>query len=385
MIWPPQALSLEFLSLLRVTCDVRLINSYSRSLWTSLFAEDNFEDGIKKLVVQIQRNIATSKVRIPLSDESDGLSNDEMEEDFSVTEMRGELERLKSDLQIVLRGKVDASGSGALSGVAGLCSIPAGAPPLPPGLQISSEMQTLFQTVLSPTSSRQIGFCGMGGIGKTTISSWIARETSTRTKYDQIVWVTFGQQPVLRNCQAVAYMQLTGKELQATMAAVEIQQMLKTAFHGKTVLLILDDVWELEHADGFNAWTDDTTGSKTLISSRVRGVLEGGEIIDIALPSDEDAVRMLMREAGIEDYDESTPKPEALEVVRFCNKLPLAVGIAGRLLKRMSLDDDWSEVLAVLREEFGEGGTSRAMENSVIKTSLKGITGRHKTEGTPLP
>lgn len=139
-------------------------------------------------------------------------------------------------------------------------------------------------------------------------------------------------------------------------------------------------MWELEHVEDFTSWVDDTTQSKILMSSRVRGALEGGGIVDIALPSDEDAVRMLMREAGIDNYDESNPKREAHEVVKFCNRLPLAVGIAGKLLKKMSLDDDWSEVLAVLREEFGDGGTSRAMENSVIRTSLKGITGRHKKQ-----
>lgn len=46
----------------------------------------------------------------------------------------------------------------------------------------------------------------------------------------------------------------------------------------------------------------------------------------------------------------------------------------------MSLDSDWTDVLSVLRDEFGEGGKSRSMENSVIRTSLKGIQGRHKDQ-----
>ena len=38
------------------------------------------------------------------------------------------------------------------------------------------------------------------------------------------------------------------------------------------------------------------------------------------------------------------------------------------------------EVLAVLKEEFGEGGQVRSMENSVIRTSLKGIKDRHREQ-----
>ena len=52
-----------------------------------------------------------------------------------------------------------------------------------------------------------------------------------------------------------------------------------------------------------------------------------------------------------------------MEVTKFCNNLPLALGIAGSFLKNMALEggDDWSEVLAVLKDEFGDGGQVRSM------------------------
>lgn len=125
---------------------------------------------------------------------------------------------------------------------------------------------------------------------------------ATRKRFSQLVWVSFGQTPILQTCQAVAYFQLTGKELPPTMSTVEHKQALNNAFANKNVLLILDDVWEREHAEAFVNALDDNTGSKVLLSSRVRGVLEGGTIVDIHLPSDEDAVAMLMREAGFEEY-----------------------------------------------------------------------------------
>ena len=63
------------------------------------------------------------------------------------------------------------------------------------------------------------------------------------------------------------------------------------------MLLVLDDCWEKQHADRL-VFTDDTTGSKVLVSSRVRGALEGGTVLDVGLPSDIDAVKILLNEAG---------------------------------------------------------------------------------------
>ena len=64
--------------------------------------------------------------------------------------------------------------------------------------------------------------------------------------------------------------------------AEEMTEELQNAFAGRNVLLILDDVWETPHAALVNV-IDKNTGSKVLISSRVRGVLEGGLIVDISM------------------------------------------------------------------------------------------------------
>ena len=67
---------------------------------------------------------------------------------------------------------------------------------------------------------------------------------------------------------------------------------------GKNLLLVLDDLWETEHEKLLN-FIDDTTDSKVLVSSRVRGVLEGAEIIDVGLPTEDEAVQMLLSVAGL--------------------------------------------------------------------------------------
>jgi hypothetical protein len=97
-----------------------------------------------------------------------------------------------------------------------------------------------------------------------------------------VVWATFGQTPNIQKVQSLVYLQLTGSDLTKDISADEVLQSLKQAFAAKTVLLVLDDVWEWEHTDSV-CCIDDSTASRVLISSRVRNVLEGGDIVNISL------------------------------------------------------------------------------------------------------
>lgn len=223
------------------------------------------------------------------------------------------------------------------------------------------------------------------GIGKTVVSTWLVRHAAVRKRFKNIAWVTLGQTPNMEKLQCLLYVQLTGINIQKDMSEAEREQNLKQAFQGKNVLLVLDDCWEKQHADRL-VFIDDTTGSKVLISSRVRGALEGGTVMDVGLPSDIDAVKILLNEAGLDGIRPEDAPSEAMAVVKFCNNLPLAIGMAGGILKTMSLgtDGDWSGVVAVLKDEFGEGGQSRGMENSIIRTSLKSIKGTQQAEVVQL-
>lgn len=217
----------------------------------------------------------------------------------------------------------------------------------------------------------------MGGVGKTVIATWLVQQNEVRAMFDQIVWVTLGQTPNLDKCQSIVFLQLTGQEMSRELTAAEILQSLQQAFAKKTVLLVLDDVWEDEHIKCLDC-IDDSTTSKVLLSSRNREMLAGGTIVDIELPTNESALQILMNEAGLDVRDAPA---EAAEVLKFCNNLPLALGIAGSLLKSMSMSNgDWSGVGSVLKSEFDDAGHGRSMENSLILASLKGIKSSQHAE-----
>lgn len=79
----------------------------------------------------------------------------------------------------------------------------------------------------------------MGGIGKTVASTAIMRDETIRRRYDQMVYVIFGQTPVIDKVRNFAYLQLTGREMNVDWKDDEKAQQLRKAMVGKNVLLYL--------------------------------------------------------------------------------------------------------------------------------------------------
>ena len=183
------------------------------------------------------------------------------------------------------------------------------------------------------------------------------------------------------------------------------ERLLKEACTGISVLLVLDDVWEVEHTRVCLP-LDPTTRSKIVISTRVQGVLETHtantdvgdgstialcvnaanglrsslmadvDVHEITVPSQADAVRMLLIAAGVNsDVDERPTESDA--IVRFCKRLPLALGIAGKRLRHMAMGSNgkhrWDDVTAVLERELAASGHAQSIEHTVIQVSLNSI------------
>ena len=344
------------------------------ALWTPLFAADEFDENIKKIMTQIQIAAGTTSALDESISTNEIAGEDEIHLEqsmFSLDEMREELERLRADEH---PPEVSTSAGG-------MCALPAEADDavkrLPKGLRITAEMETLCKALVVSDQSH-ICFWGAGGIGKTTVSAWLVGDDDTRKHFEQIVWVTLGQQPNLVAAQNLMHLQLTGSEFDVATTAESKKELLKQAMSGKKVLLVLDDLWDARHEKLLN-FIDDTTRSKVLVSSRNRSVFaEGAEIVDIGFPTEDEAVKMLLSVAEL-PLDGDVPT-EAIEIAKFCKHLPLALGIAGKLVHELEVTDDWEGVLDLMREEFKDTGHDRSMEElteGIIRTSLNAIQGAH--------
>jgi hypothetical protein len=132
-------------------------------------------------------------------------------------------------------------------------------------------------------------------------------------------------------------------------------------------------MWEEEHELELN-FADVRAGSKVLISTRMKVLLDGGHEVEVGLPSPSDSARMLLAAA---DAEIGAQQPSGVsEVVDLCGRLPLALGIAGRLAASLGLvgTDDWSDMIGVLKEELRESHSDGAQEGT-IRASLRGLKG----------
>ena len=229
----------------------------------------------------------------------------------------------------------------------------------------------------------------MGGIGKTTVSSWVSRNDAVRTKFAMVAWITLGQTPVLDSCIDLLHQQLCGTSLPDGITVDQKHEFLQTAFLNQSVLLVLDDCWDATIATQFT-WIDPGTTSKILISSRVRDVLDGGHIVDITVPSNADAVKMLLSTAEMNSDATLQDRAEVAHVAELCKRLPLTIGVAGKLIRQlahgssMSEADDWADVVALLEEEMNNPESSLSVEESVIRASIKAIPKQIQKQATSL-
>eukprot|EP01052_Picozoa_sp_SAG31_P051243 SAG31_NODE_12078_length_970_cov_1.824340_2_plen_134_part_01 len=122
--------------------------------------------------------------------------------------------------------------------------------------RLYSPVSALFLLLVFVTHCTHVG---MGGIGKTTVSSWLARQDDVRKQFDVMAWVSLGQNPNIDKCQELLHLQLTSKEMNGEIGQEERQEKLRQAMTGRKVVLFLDDLWEGDTHEQMLNFVDDST------------------------------------------------------------------------------------------------------------------------------
>ena len=89
-------------------------------------------------------------------------------------------------------------------------------------------------------------------------------------------------------------------------------------------------MWEIKHEQTF-ACVDPDSVSKLLITTRIRGLVQGCEEVSLNLLSPGESVDLLLRTALVEDADEAA-KAAALAITSLCGNLPLYLCICGGVI-----------------------------------------------------
>src|SRR5688572_15107926 len=226
-------------------------------------------------------------------------------------------------------------------------------PELPPGYRAQPErlkdlrdllLVDLRGPVVVTGAAARVGLHGMGGIGKSVLANALAHDPEVQRAFrDNIYWIRMGQTPLIEDLQRSLATQLGGDGLftDRHMGKEQLRELLAQ----RASLLILDDVWEREHADAFNV-----VGplGRILLTTRDAGLVTALAAHEnhyrVELPSQAEAEAMLA--AAAEQAPESLP-PEARAIIEQIERLPLALALAGGAVQGGMA---WGHVLDALRD-----------------------------------
>ncbi|MGJ3238101.1 MAG: NB-ARC domain-containing protein, partial [Anaerolineae bacterium] len=177
---------------------------------------------------------------------------------------------------------------------------------------------------------------GMGGIGKSAMAAWICRDEVVQAAFpDGVIWVDVGRE----NVNTTELIKLVGTKLGDAMAHYSSEtaalSRLRETLPDKSALIVLDDVWEVEHARLFSAI--DAPQSRILFTTRDRSIGDdlGASEVRLGVLEPKQAVDLLRQWA---DRD----LPEMPDIAKHLGYLPLGLKIAGSRLKEMT-GEEWLE------------------------------------------
>ncbi len=251
--------------------------------------------------------------------------------------------------------------------------------PAPPGLilvgrenSLNNLKELLGSGMSSPNASRVIVVRGWPGVGKTTLVSVLSRDPEVLQVFpDGVLWSSLDQNPELMSKLAAWGRALGTDNLGSLPTLDEATAELTIRLRNKRMLLVLDDVWDGTCAFPFLKARADTKSS-LLITTRLTSVAEelvpDPAAVYVLPPLSEDAALTLLRlivPMQVEQYPD-----ECREIVRELGCIPLALHVAGRLIKaesRMGLDV--TDVLQEIKE-----GRKLAPEPAPIDMSISSTT-----------
>ncbi len=175
-----------------------------------------------------------------------------------------------------------------------------------------------------------VALLGMGGVGKTTLATAMARsELVARHFPDGVLWAALGPRPAVRPLLD-QWGQALGLDLLALPDEAACQQRLRALLSSRRMLLIVDDVWDAKQGRIFAI---GGRHCRMLLTTREPPIAH-----DLATRARTIRVDILSPAASLELLRHLAPEAvgsDEVDARRLCEKLeflPLALTLAGRLL-----------------------------------------------------
>jgi DNA-binding SARP family transcriptional activator len=200
-------------------------------------------------------------------------------------------------------------------------------------------------------SSSPLVIQGWPGIGKSTLVATLAHDPQIHRHFtDGVLWASLGETPNLFSELINWAHALNFSDTSDANTVTDLSARMTALLRDKRMLLIIDDIWESAHAMPFSIGGQHCA---TIFTTRMNNVAQSlavaaDDIYKLPILSEEKSIELietLAPEAVSQHLDETR------ELVRDLEGLPLALQVAGRLLRvEMNLGWGVSDLLAELRE-----------------------------------
>ncbi|KAK2999950.1 hypothetical protein RJ639_024404 [Escallonia herrerae] len=246
---------------------------------------------------------------------------------------------------------------------------------------IEDDRRQLIQWVTSDEPGRTvISVVGMGGSGKSTLVVNVYNSNIIKQHFDCYAWITVSQNyvhdDVLRDMIREFYRSKKEKVLVnlSSMKHKDLLEMLVDYLRPKRYVVVLDDVWSLKLWDDINvALLDEGLGSRVMLTTRSTKVAQStfgvkSHVLRIKPLKLSEAWDLFCTKAFSGNENNCCPKDLqniALELVKKCGGLPLAVLALGGVMHSKQLVSEWIYFNGSLNQEL-----SNNPDLEVVKTIL---------------
>ena len=245
----------------------------------------------------------------------------------------------------------------------------------------------LFQRLsaaLEP-DGRTVAVHGLPGAGKTSLLVHLAHAAAVRQRFsDGVLWANLGEQPniafILRTW-ALA-LGLGPADVEQLSALGILDQAVRARLLNRRVLIVLNDVWQVEHARALQL--AGPTACYLVSAYAPRLAVEAaspGLVFEVTGLSVEEGVQLLS--AFIPQAARAFPKEMAVLVER-CDGLPLALTLVGRYLARAFQSGSWPRLqreLLRLLDQQPDAGVASLVQSAfarLLKASLSRLTSEQR-------